>query len=462
MGLFVPALARTVHKVYFEGTSYELHVYKIYGRKPGNTMLIIGGIQGDEPGGFLSADLYIDLTLEKGNLIVVPRANFKSIMLFKRGPDGDMNRVFDRDNGNSMMYKVVAIIKALMKEADVFLNLHDGYGFYRPRYIDDLHNPWRFGQSIIIDTAEFTCADGRVLKLKELAEEVLQDVNQRITNRDHWMYLMDTKTDAPDTPYPAMKKTATYYALTTHCLPAFGVETSKNLKDLELRILYHNYVINAFMKAFDIVPEQPKVILVRPELEYAVVNVNGNPTIVSPGETLYLEPGTEIMVTHIEANYERGLSCDILGIGQINDFRRPYKIQSNTKIVFRKDYQKIGYINVKVQQKPLSSNWIFLVRLNGKFIPVLAGDVLSVREGDEIELLQVLSTIPARDLPINFKGFVPPDGPNTGDDRNIKIKINKSSLLKKFSKDRKGNVYPVVVEGSVQDQRPRFWIKILP
>ena len=39
-------------------------------------MLIIGGIQGDEPGGFLSADSYADIKLDKGNLIVIPRTNF--------------------------------------------------------------------------------------------------------------------------------------------------------------------------------------------------------------------------------------------------------------------------------------------------------------------------------------------------------------------------------------------------
>ena len=43
--------------------------------------MLIGGIQGNEPGGFLSADLYADMSLEKGNLIVVPRANFNSIIL---------------------------------------------------------------------------------------------------------------------------------------------------------------------------------------------------------------------------------------------------------------------------------------------------------------------------------------------------------------------------------------------
>jgi hypothetical protein len=32
------------------------------------------------------------MSLKKGNLIVVPRANFYSIIMNDRGPNGDMNR----------------------------------------------------------------------------------------------------------------------------------------------------------------------------------------------------------------------------------------------------------------------------------------------------------------------------------------------------------------------------------
>ena len=60
--LLTSGLARseTVHKTYFENTDYELHVYEIIGHEPGPTMMIMGGIQGNEPGGYLSADIYAD------------------------------------------------------------------------------------------------------------------------------------------------------------------------------------------------------------------------------------------------------------------------------------------------------------------------------------------------------------------------------------------------------------------
>ena len=123
------AFSKREHLVYFPNTAYELNIYKIYGKDPGKTLMLIGGIQGNEPGGFLSADLYADMSLKKGNLIVVPRANFNSIILNQRGPNGDMNRRFSpEDTSTSMEDKIVTKLKELISESDYLLNLHDGSG----------------------------------------------------------------------------------------------------------------------------------------------------------------------------------------------------------------------------------------------------------------------------------------------------------------------------------------------
>ncbi|MCD8568709.1 MAG: hypothetical protein LRY50_10430 [Geovibrio sp.] len=217
----------TKNEVYFKGTEYELEVYKIYGRQDGKTMLVIGGIQGDEPGGFLSADLYSDMRLERGNLIVVPRANFKSVILFDRESEADMNRRFTKDLGVMEMDKVVAVIIDLMSESDVFLNLHDGWGYHNPKYIDQWRNPSRFGQSIITDADIFTCDDGRMLDLKTPAKKVLEAVNKSIGEEQYFMHYFNTKTEDPLTKFTDMRKTATYYALKHFCLPSFGAGVFK-------------------------------------------------------------------------------------------------------------------------------------------------------------------------------------------------------------------------------------------
>ena len=92
------SLGQIQEQVFLRNTDHELHVYRIFGEKPGKTIMLIGGIQGDEPGGYLTADLYAAVHLKKGNLIVVPRANFYSILLNQRqGLTGDMNRKFASD-----------------------------------------------------------------------------------------------------------------------------------------------------------------------------------------------------------------------------------------------------------------------------------------------------------------------------------------------------------------------------
>jgi predicted deacylase len=113
------AFSKREHQVYFPNTAYELNIYKIKGKKSGKTLMLIGGIQGNEPGGFLSADLYADMRLEKGNLIVVPRANFYSIITNQRGPNGDLNRKFNlEDNSSTMEDQIVSILKKLISESD--------------------------------------------------------------------------------------------------------------------------------------------------------------------------------------------------------------------------------------------------------------------------------------------------------------------------------------------------------
>lgn len=161
------------HQVYFAGTPNELNVYLIYGARDGKTLMLIGGIQGDEPSGLLSADLYADIPLAQGNLIVVPRANFLSIMQNNRGQDGDTNRQFGDPVTVQRHKQIVAVLKALIAESDLTLNLYGGSGFYRPHWEGPLANSMRYGQSLIADTDVYKTPDGRALDLKGMADKIL-------------------------------------------------------------------------------------------------------------------------------------------------------------------------------------------------------------------------------------------------------------------------------------------------
>ena len=452
------AFSKREHQVYFPNTAYELNIYKIKGKKPGKTLMLIGGIQGNEPGGFLSADLYADMRLEKGNLIVVPRANFYSIITNQRGPNGDLNRKFNlEDNSSTMEDQIVSILKKLISESDYLLNLHDGVGYYHPTYIDKWRNSTLFGQSIVADSEEYRIpGSGKSIKLGEMAKKILNEVNPHINGELYKFHFMDTRTDAEDSLHREQRGSATYYALTKHNIPAFGVETSKFLPSIDLKVLYHNMLINAFMKQFEIIPESPGLNLDPPVLKYLVVAINGQtPIVVEANQTLELRAGDMISVNHIESNYERGLSLDIVGYGGVNDLGKDYAIFRDTSILVRKDNQQVAEIPVRITENGadeerrttsgLKKIDYFVIEAKGYRLLLANGETLPLVRGEELKIIDVLPRAPSSSgVKVNFKGFVGDPSNNTGEDRGFTINTG-TDLMERFSLDGKGEAYEIVV-----------------
>jgi hypothetical protein len=448
---------RRENLVYFPNTPYELNIYKIYGKQPGGTLMLIGGIQGNEPGGFLSADLYADMSLSKGNLIVVPRANFYSILLNQRGPHGDMNRKFaDRPEKMSMDDRIVSILKELIAESDYLLNLHDGSGYYYPQHLSKWRNPRAFGQSIIADCVNYTIpGKNKVLRLKDMAERVIKEINQEITNDLHKFRFNNTRTNEPDSIHREQLKSATYYALTKHHIPAFGIETSKFLPSIDMKVRYHNLAINAFMKLFGIIPEQPGLFLDSPELKYLVVSINGQiPIVIKDKHTLDIVAGDTINIAHVEANYERGLSADILGYGSLNDFRKDFSIYKDTSLIIRKDNKVFAQIPIRICMKKTArlrspkkdTVSHFLIEINRKKQLFKNGETLDVVRGDLIKIIDILpeSLAEQQNVCVNFKGFVGNWKNNTGEDRGYLIDTGRD-LLARYSLHGQRKLYRIVV-----------------
>ena len=338
------------HLVYWAGTPRAVEVFKIFGREPGPTVMILGGIHGDEPGGYVSADLYTGVTLKRGNLIVLPRVNQESIVRFKRGIAGDMNRKFQGDLGRDPEREFVELIKSLMEESDLFLNLHEGSGYYRPAYESEMANPNRYGQSVIADTDAYVHEPtGRVIHLARYAEEVVARVNLEITIPLQRFHFMNTKTAASDSPYQEQSGSATYYALTRVGIPAFGVEVSKQLPNLELKVHHLNLATTAFLDIFGVEMDRPSRLLPPPRLDYALIQAGDHPPVaVTDGQTLMAAPGETITVLEMAGNYERGLTAEVEGLGGWNHLGRPFDLTRPTAVTLRKDHQVIGGLRLEL------------------------------------------------------------------------------------------------------------------
>ncbi len=226
------------------GQSLEFSLHRLQGTRPGPTLLVIGGIQGNEPGGFNAAALLATrYRIESGNLWVVPNLNFPSIIKRSRGLHGDMNRKFAKLPESDPEYPQVARIKALITDpqVDLVFNLHDGSGFYHPEYVDPLRNPDRWGQSCIIDQKILnTTAFG---DLEKLSRRTVAQVNAKTLEPGHRFRLKNTRTRWDD---PEMRKSLTYFAITRN-KPAFGIEASKSFPT-HIRTYYHLLALEAYMQ----------------------------------------------------------------------------------------------------------------------------------------------------------------------------------------------------------------------
>jgi hypothetical protein len=384
-----------------------------------------------------------------------------------------MNRKFTSNSvSETMEDRIVSILKDLISESDCLLNLHDGVGYYYPKYINKWRNPMRFGQAIIADCEEYRIpGTNKVIKLGEMAREVIRRVNPRIKYELYKFHFMNTRTGDEDSPHKEQRRSATYYALTKHHIPAFGIETSKFLPSIDLKVRYHNLVINEFKRIFGIIPESPGLVLDPPVLKYLVVSVNNQPPIViEMGQTLILNPGDSIKISHIEANYERGLSLDILGYGDLNDYRKRFRIFRNTTILVRKDNHVFAEVPIKVTSKRvrygnakvLKDNVrYFILEMGGRKILVPNGETIDIVKGESIKIIDVLPEINRSGrFTVNFKGFVGDWKNNTGEDRGFIINTGKD-LMKKYAIDKNKMLYEIVASND-RHVFGRIFVRLIP
>ena len=221
----------------------DFTLHKLDSGKAGSTLLVIGGIQGDEPGGFNAASLLVThYDILSGRVWVVPNLNFISIVRSSRGVYGDLNRKFSAISNNDPEYEAIRKIKSIIldKQVDLILNLHDGSGFYRHRFINTMHGPARWGQCVIVDQERLESV--RFGELAHLAGKVVADINGRLYNPEHAYRIKNTKTRQGNT---EMAKTLTYFAVKNN-KPAFGLEASKSFLT-DYRAYYHLRSLESFM-----------------------------------------------------------------------------------------------------------------------------------------------------------------------------------------------------------------------
>lgn len=130
--LAAAAPGREPSETILPGTDHETPVYVVEGSSDGPTALLVGGMHGDEPSGYLAAERLLERSVQAGRLVVLPRANRVAIKRDAReGASGDLNRQFPP--GEEPTTELARAIWALVArhEPDVAANLHSSKGIYR-------------------------------------------------------------------------------------------------------------------------------------------------------------------------------------------------------------------------------------------------------------------------------------------------------------------------------------------
>lgn len=380
-----------------------------------NTLLIIGGIQGDEPGGFLAASLLAtEYEITKGEIWVVPNLNFPSIIKRSRGVNGDMNRKFSDIKDSDPDYKAVKGIKDLITSPDVamIINLHDGSGFYREKYIDKMLNPKRWGNSCIID--QKVVKDIKYGNLEDIAQKVATNINKHLFHPLHKYHIKNTKTKLGDV---EMLKSLTYYAIANN-KAAFANEASKTL-DSTQRVYYHLLALEEYMRI-------------------ANIEFKRNFTLNTEGIDAAINKEIELSMFDKKVFFSLRNPRPIIGyVPMPENDKISYEVSNPLTAVIKdgKGY-KVHYGN-RVLTKLVPQ--YFEYDKKEEIIKVeIDGDIKDIAFGSLVRVNEYFNVLPESKTRVNVIGYV-----NQKQKNESGLNIKKDEIIKKYSIDKKGKTFRV-------------------
>lgn len=441
--LFLPKPALSSEVTFFADSQHPLTVYYLSGEKPGPTVFVQGGIQGDELSGVLTAQLLTRSRVLRGNLVIVPRANLPSILKHARFVNVDMNRRFDREYGQFYEDRLAGLIRILLARCDAFIHLHEGSGFYHPEYVDARRNPNRYGQSIIIDTATY-----KSILLADAVDTVLGRINRSISPVGHRFQLFNTRTFDSSTKYPEQRQSMTYFALKDLGIPALAIEVSKDIAELPWKVRHQLLALQQCLTQFGVDVEPPGVT----DDDFAnylhptniPFKINGSSLAVKSNAPIGLTLGQEIRILGSEkegsafAPRWAVFASDAPGVNLIN--RRRLALAPFTHLSVVRDGLSVANVSVHWKQStkretPLGGT-LFVCRVNGESIFVPSGGELQTTEGDRLVFEGIWGT--GLSEIINVKGFVSNPQRNDGQDAGTEIVLSDTSFLPSYLRRQSG------------------------
>ena len=406
----------TILLILFTNANANIQLIKKENNDSNTTLLVIGGIHGDEPGGYFAASiLATHYTISSKNLWIVPNLNKKSIQKDKRGIHGDMNRKFSYVKSNDKDKKIIQEIKQiiLQKKVSLVLNLHDGHGFYRKKHKGAIFNPNAWGQTCVIDQCDLK-QNQPFGNLNDIALNVKKRMNKKLLKEHHSFDVRNTNTKFDD---EAMQLSLTYFAVTNN-KPAFAIESSKNLSSLSQKVFYQLLAIEEFMNIMNIkyskdfkLNEKSLSKIIK---SYGYLNINSN---------------FKLNLTNIKKT---------LSFIPIKSKGNVFKFSNPLGSVERRGKNFIVYIGNKKITTLRSQYFKMAKTYMKKFDVIVDGNIISLNNTSDIIVNDDFTIVKKNNYRVNVIGYSSKKYKN---ESGVSIKLH--NLSKKYSIDKNHKIYRV-------------------
>lgn len=401
----------------------DFELYKLNdGDKRAPTLLLMGGIHGDEPGAYYSTDLFMrHYKITKGSVWVVPVVNPHSMFANVRGLYGDMNRKFAALAQNDPDYQSIQKIKELLAhpQIDISMHLHDGSGYWRPTYVSNLLNPLRWGNCSVIDQVELK--GSKYGKLESFVIQMVADINEYILHPLHRYSVHNTHTKSKND--TQQLKALTFFSLSLG-KPALTNEASKEL-DIQIRVYYHLLAIESllgqlgieFERDFELNPASIKKLISTAHLQAHIEGLITLPLDSLRPLITYFPLPQGVEPKHIKIQSP----SHILGLVKNQQGGIEIKYGSRTLSTLSPQWSafdsSLGSVNMKIDDKMQS---------------VHLGSIVYAKESIEFE--------PMSEYRVNIIGYVKPNDtsplPNESG-----IKVHKKDFMPRYSLDKQSLIY---------------------
>jgi len=179
-----------------EGTSSETPMIIRHSGVRGPAVMILGGVHGNEPAGWLAGDEVATWAPVAGSLIVVPRANVRALNAFVRTFDdiGDLNRLYPGNPESALLMERMsfAFLETCREfKVEILLDMHESWAFYA-------EYPPNSGTGALGQTI----TAGLGPKQATIAQEIAVIANPQVTAREQFIIRDGTRLSRPDATPP--------------------------------------------------------------------------------------------------------------------------------------------------------------------------------------------------------------------------------------------------------------------